>query len=74
MNLVKKVWLQRQNETLPTDKYLTINQPQQVKNRGKSTTKIPEEHNNKKSIQKTPRNNLSKTKQQKTTATSKQGK
>ena len=35
------MWLQRQNETLTTDKYLTINQPQTSKKYRKKYNKNP---------------------------------
>ena len=47
------------NETLPRDKFLTVNQQQKVKNKKKSRTKIPQRALQQKTIQKTKRNNLS---------------
>ena len=64
LNLVNKVRLPRQNETLATNKFLTINQPQTSK-KYREKTKNTKRALQQKSIQKTARNNLSKTKQQK---------
>ena len=59
MNLVKKVRLPRQNETLPTEKFLTINQPQKGKKYRKKYNKNTRRALQQKGIQKTVRNNLS---------------
>ena len=47
-NLVKKLRFRIRNETLPRDKFLTVNQQQKVKNKKKVEQKYPNGHYNKK--------------------------